>query len=253
MIRFVARKLRAATCPSVVALALMLGLWTGCGSREAAPAATDEGPKLFQEGKGLKLSAETWKSLGLETAAAVPRTVHTEAGGTAQVFERGTNAAGVPRVLASAFIPVTAHRSLEGTAVVFSPADVPSATVTGTVLRVDSSSRAAFGQAEVVVELLETGRAATLGSFGQVRLQTAPVEAASAVPRGSLVRAALGDFVYVAEGEFLKRVPVKVGAEDSGWMEVLDGVSPGKTVVTRGAQALWLLELSEVGGMANIK
>ena len=57
----------------------------------------------------------------------------------------------------------------------------------------------------------------------------------------------------MAEGEFLKRVRVTVGVEDDGWAEILGGVSPGQTVVTHGAASLWLLELSEVGGMANIQ
>jgi hypothetical protein len=74
-----------------------------------------------------------------------------------------------------------------------------------------------------------------------------------AVPQGALVRAALGDFVYSVEGEFLKRLAVKTGTEDSTWIELLTGLAVGQSVVTRGTEALWLLELSEVGGITNIK
>jgi multidrug efflux pump subunit AcrA (membrane-fusion protein) len=121
------------------------------------------------------------------------------------------------------------------------------------VAQVDETSSSALGKTEVVIEMEDAAGRWPMGRFVEARLDAGVVEAAVAVPRGALVRAGLGDFLYVADGEFLKRVRVKTAAEDAAWIEIVEGVSSGQNVVTHGAESLWLLELSEVGGMANIK
>jgi len=234
-------------------LVAAVGMLGGCGSKQTASEPGGEPKSLYHEGRGLKLPEETRHSLGLQTAPAGPQTVHRRFSATAQVFELRTNAAGAGRVLASAFLPASVARPTAGTPVELRATGSTNVTASGTVVRVDETTRTTFGQVEVVIEASEAAGRMAVGNLVEARLEAGVVQAAAAIPRGALVRAALGDFVYVADGEFLKRLPVKVGAEDDVWAEILDGVSPGQAVVTHGALSLWLLELSEVGGMANIK
>ncbi len=69
-----------------------------------------------------------------------------------------------------------------------------------------------------------------------------------AVPAASLLRTVKGDFVYVSNGDWLLRTPVKIGANDGGWFEVKEGLYEGDTIVTHGTQALWMAELQAVNG-----
>jgi hypothetical protein len=234
-------------------LSLMATAWlSGCGSGEAPHPSGGEDNKLFHEGKGLKLPQETQQALGLQVSPAGPRPVRREMTATARVFERRTNEIGEVRVLASAYVPVSSNQWAKGGSVVLSPAGSAGAT-TGLVVRVDATPRSAYGQVELVIEAPDPTGLFPTGSSAGARLDAGITEAKVAVPRGALVRAALGDFVYSVEGEFLKRQPVKTGTEDSKWVELLAGPAAGQAVVTRGTEALWLLELSEVGGITHIK
>lgn len=70
----------------------------------------------------------------------------------------------------------------------------------------------------------------------------------SAVPAASLLRTVKGDFVYVSNGGWMLRTPVKVGASDGAWFEVTDGLYEGDSIVIHGTQALWMAELQAVNG-----
>jgi len=69
-----------------------------------------------------------------------------------------------------------------------------------------------------------------------------------AIPATALLRTVKGDFVYVANGEWYLRTPVQIGAGHGAWLEVTGGLYEGDTVVTQGAHALWLAELSATNG-----
>lgn len=69
-----------------------------------------------------------------------------------------------------------------------------------------------------------------------------------AVPAAALLRTVKGDFVYVSNGGWMLRTPVKIGANDGAWFEVKDGLYEGDSIVTHGTQALWMAELQAVNG-----
>jgi len=71
-------------------------------------------------------------------------------------------------------------------------------------------------------------------------------------PASALIRAALGDFFYVDTGEVLLRRRVAVGQVVDGRAEIRSGLAAGERVVTRGSNALWILELAMVGGMSQL-
>lgn len=70
----------------------------------------------------------------------------------------------------------------------------------------------------------------------------------TAVPSAALLRTVKGDFVYVSNGGWLLRTPIKTGATDGEWFEVKDGLYEGDSIVTHGTQALWMAELQAVNG-----
>jgi multidrug efflux pump subunit AcrA (membrane-fusion protein) len=70
----------------------------------------------------------------------------------------------------------------------------------------------------------------------------------TAIPAAALLRTVKGDFVFVANGDWYLRTPVQIGAAHGNWLEVTGGLYEGDTVVTQGASALWLAELSATNG-----
>lgn len=70
----------------------------------------------------------------------------------------------------------------------------------------------------------------------------------AAVPAEALVRTVKGDFVYVANGGWFLRTPVKLGVADGKWTEIKEGLYEGDSVVTHGARAVWLAELQAING-----
>lgn len=227
-------------------------LLAGCGGKSPTHEPAEEATVVFEEGRGLKLPTETQKSLGVQTGQAGPQTLQLQTSVPVQVFDRYTNAAGRLCLLASGFVPATVTHRLDRASALAHFSARPGATLQGRVIRLDASAGAAFGQVEVLLELCGTSDVVP-GSFGEARLDMGPVQAACAVPQSALVRAARGNFVYVAEAGYYKRVAVTVGTQDAHWVEIQSGLAPGTTVVTAGAEALWLLELNEVGGTANLK
>jgi hypothetical protein len=76
----------------------------------------------------------------------------------------------------------------------------------------------------------------------------AEAKGAAAIPTAALVRTVKGDFVYVANGEWFLRTQVKLGASDSSFFAVEEGLYEGDKIVTHGARELWLAELQAVNG-----
>ncbi len=70
----------------------------------------------------------------------------------------------------------------------------------------------------------------------------------AAVPREAVLRTVRGTFVYVENGSWLLRSPVRIGAEGAGWVEVTDGLYEGDRIATAGVEALWLAEIAAVNG-----
>jgi hypothetical protein len=68
------------------------------------------------------------------------------------------------------------------------------------------------------------------------------------LPAAAVLRTVKGDFVYVANDGWFLRTPVTLGAADANSFVITDGLYEGDTVVTHGARALWLAELSSTNG-----
>ncbi|MBN2505544.1 MAG: efflux RND transporter periplasmic adaptor subunit [Verrucomicrobia bacterium] len=235
-------------------LAMMLA--AGCGAPKDTPEPAEEAGEasaLFHPGRGLRLTLENRQGLGIETGGASPQTLHPVVNGTAQVFDRITNRAGIPIARASVLLPAAPHAFRAGQRVWLGPPRNSGPAATGAVTRVEATLRPALDQVEALFETPDPSGCFPPGSFVPARLPVGTRAVPVAVPAAAVVRAALGDFVYRVEGDYFKRVPVSVGAEDGTWVEITRGLLAGERLATGGATALWLLELSEVGGMTNLE
>ena len=76
----------------------------------------------------------------------------------------------------------------------------------------------------------------------------ADAKGAAAIPADALVRTVKGDFVYVVNGEWYLRTPVKIGASEGAHFAVAEGLYEGDKIVVRGTRALWLAELQAING-----
>jgi hypothetical protein len=206
---------------------------TGC-TKSAAPAdhaghdhsahAHDERetPARFKAGSGLQLSPETTTALGLKTAEVEERAVRHSYELTASVFDAG------PPARASALVPVAIADEVE-----------KNPPVNARLLAVHRHLVAAVAQAELIFALPDSP---AVGSTLSLSLQGPPTTS-PAVPRSALLRTATGTFVYVVNGTMLLRTPVKTGATDGEFFEILDGLYAGDVVATAGVEQLWLTEL----------
>jgi hypothetical protein len=191
----------------------------------------------FKEGTGITVLDETRKSLGLQTAEVAEQTLPRKIRFVAHMFgAKGETALGTVPVqeatLLRTGLPVLLMSSARAT--------------TGEVQRV--TKPLANDEAEVIVAL----RSATTlknGDFGEAVVSVPGEKSALVIPREAVIRGAMGDLVYVVNGEAYLLTWVELGAESGGLVEVTDGLLAGDSVVTRGAMDLWLVELrAQKGG-----
>ena len=195
---------------------------TSSGGDEGHNDTTGESPVKFKEGIGLQLSAETSTALSLRTGEVEERSVRHTYELTASVFDAG------PPARASSLVPSEVADALEK----HPPTEAK-------LLTVHRELSSAMTQVEVVFAVPGNP---PVGAMSSLTLR-GPASTGSAVPRAALLRTATGTFVYVVNGANLLRTPVKPGASDGAFIEILDGLYAGDVVVTHGVEHLWLTEL----------
>ena len=115
----------------------------------------------------------------------------------------------------------------------------------GVVKRVEKSAFAALGEYEVVVE---TEAAFDSGTRLNATFHAPAGEAVPAVPRSALLKTVEGWFVYAVNESFFLRTPVKLGAMNSEFAEITDGLYAGDQIVTSPVDTLWMAELQILRG-----
>lgn len=178
----------------------------------------------FIPGRGLRLAADVAEALGLQLATASEQSFAPARPITAQVYTVA------PRVLASARVPADHAAEFEGA--LFDGARL---------VQVDRSATAATSFVDLVFELPATP-AHRPGDFVTFAL-TAPAAVALAVPHAAVLEGAAGPFVYVVDGEFLRRTPVPTADRVGDLVRVTSGLRAGDRIVTTAVDQLWLAEL----------
>jgi len=192
----------------------------------------------FKDGEGITLLDETRKLLGLRTAevteGALPREIRFIVGMLGA--KDGTALGTLPLDQASLLRPELPVRIKTSSGAI----------VTGEVRRV--SRPLANDEAEVLVSFHSTP-ALALGEFGEATVSVPGGKSNLVIPREAVIRGAMGDLVYVVNGDAYLLTWVEPGAESGGLVEIADGLLAGDSVVTQGAMDLWLVELrAQKGG-----
>ena len=94
------------------------------------------------------------------------------------------------------------------------------------------------GTVKVIVELGEDSREFKPGAFVRVRIQTDSREGAILIPKRAVIEEDGQHFVFVVRAQQARRVPVRLGYEESGTVEILEGIQAGQSVVVAGQGSL---------------
>lgn len=94
------------------------------------------------------------------------------------------------------------------------------------------------GTFKVTLEVRDQGGLLRPGSFARVRIRTGDFADALLIPRRAVVNEDGEDFVFVAHGDTVARVPIRIGATTGDTSQVLGGPARGDSIVTVGQGGL---------------
>jgi len=113
-----------------------------------------------------------------------------------------------------------------------SPFEAPEGSVVARASVVDAASRTA----PLIFDVPNADRTLAVGMFADVNVLTGDERTALAIPTSAVVDDGGESVAYVErEGESFERRSLTLGVRDGDYVEVLEGLSPGERVVTRGA------------------
>lgn len=218
----------------------------GHGHGEEAPSGAS-----FKAGKGVTVTEETKKLLGLEVADVTERKLPNQVRFTVQVFgekhhhllnqedHSGCDVHGSGFVSTNTAAIVKTGQPVE----LLKSTNAP---LGGVVLAVQKAL--ALGESEIVIGVSNATAALKSGEFVPARINLPREEAVPVIPQPALLRTSEGTFVYAVNGDAYFRTAVKVGSEADGWVEITDGLFAGDQVVTKPVETLWLIELRATKG-----
>ena len=94
------------------------------------------------------------------------------------------------------------------------------------------------GTFKVTLEVRDPHGLLRPGSFARVKLRTGSFDDAVLLPRRAMVQEDGDEYVFVAHGDSVARVAVRVGAIAGDTVQILAGLAPGDSVVTIGQGGL---------------
>lgn len=114
----------------------------------------------------------------------------------------------------------------------------PGETFSGTVSRVAPVFDAATRTAPMEIEVANPGFRLKPGMYARVRLTAQRKADALTIPRNAVVDVEGQRGVFLPDGQTAKFQPVRTGLQDTDRVEILEGLTEGKRVITTGALAL---------------
>ena len=239
-----------------IALAVIM-LPAGCGNKESDShghnTEKEEPPSgaSFKPGKGVFLTDETSKILGLEVADVteekLPQVVRFNVqiyGETHRFMYSDVDHTGCD-VHGSGFLSPERAVLVEPK----QPVKLLTAaneTMDGFVVAVQKTL--AHGETEIIVGVTSAGTKLKDGEFVTATITLPRSEAVTVIPRSALLRTSEGAFVYAVNGNAYYRTAVKAGSEADGKIEIIDGLFAGDQVVTMPVETLWIIELRATKG-----
>jgi RND family efflux transporter MFP subunit len=109
----------------------------------------------------------------------------------------------------------------------------------GTVIAIAPAVDPATNTALTRIRVSNSGRLLKVGMYAQARVAIGQRKGALTVPPSAIARNEEGEAaVYVVSNGVAQRVPVKVGLETGGAVEILSGVSDGQSILVTGVHGL---------------
>ncbi|NOX98717.1 MAG: hypothetical protein GXP30_03130 [Verrucomicrobia bacterium] len=205
----------------------------------------------YSETKGILIHDEAAEIIKLKTSKAYTEALALEFTTTARVYQvdhkhppgEAEGDLQKSHALATAIITTAQADMLEeGHAVTVKHVGMENKITKGILVRLDRSTTEAIGQVEALIAIPSTDHKEEFGNFLQVTFSSKPIKT-TAIPKGALLNAATGNFVYVEhQGRYL-RTAVEVGTVGAEHIGITKGVKPGDVVVSNGTVGLWLIEL----------
>lgn len=218
----------------------------GHGHGEESPSGAS-----FKPGKGIIITPESQKLLGITTADVVEKPVPKQVRFNVQVFSEDHIASASAGdhsdcdVFASGLVssndavslaPAQTVKFLNGTNLL----------ATGSVLKLQRLLP--LGDVEVIVGASNAAPVLVPGSFVSASVSLPRGQPVAVIPLSAVLRSAEGTFAYVLNGDAYLRTLIVVGSASNNLVEVVDGLLSGDVVVTHPVETLWLIELRATKG-----
>ncbi len=233
----------------VIAPALFVAgaLFVGCGKKEAEVHA-EEAPAgaSFKPTKGVMLTEETRKVLGVEVADVAEQKLPAQIRFNLQIFGEKH----VPALREDDHTRCDVHASG------ILPRDKAATLRTGQPVEIQTQAKESFpgvvlaiekaitsDENEIIVGITNAAARLEPGAFLSAIITLPREEMVTVIPRAALLCTVDGTFVYAVNGDAYFRTAVKVGAESADMVEITDGLLAGDQVVTKALSTLWLIEL----------
>lgn len=218
----------------------------GHGHGEESPSGAS-----FKESKGVMMTDETRKILGVEVAEVVEQKLPTQIRFNMQVFGEKHHHAIQDDDHTGCDVHGSGFLSPDKASVIRAGQSVQVQTgnntvLPGVVLAIEPAL--ALGETEVVVGLTNATDKVKPGEFLSAVISLTRENVVTVIPRSALLRTSEGTFVYTLNGDAYLRTAVKVGTEANGSLEITDGLVVGDVVVTKPVETLWLIELRATKG-----
>jgi hypothetical protein len=209
----------------------------------AAPGLADETPVgpvrgdnpnigiKYDKKQGLFVTPFSAKLLGFKTSDVEEKVFTSKLSLQAQIFDVTPE----EKAIASAWLPQEDSEKLTISAAVTLERGYK-----GKILRIASKLN---GQAEVLIEIEDKGKALKSGKFLTATVEIASDGEVVVVPKSAVINSSEGAFAYVDNGGWTTRTSVEVGAEQDGQIEIIDGLYAGDIIVTSPVMTLWMTEL----------
>ncbi len=113
-----------------------------------------------------------------------------------------------------------------------------SSSLAGEVARISPVVDQNTGTVKITVELDNEGASFKPGAFVRVQIETDTRHDSLLIPKRALVEQDGSHFVFVADDDAARRTEVKLGYENGGQAEVLEGLAAGERIVVAGQGTL---------------
>jgi hypothetical protein len=240
---------------------ILVGLSVGCGLRESGapePEANgdtghEESPSgaSFKAGRGITLTEETRKILGVEIADVAEEKLPQRVRLNVQIFGETHRFPSLDRDHTGCDVHGSGLLSEDKAAIVKSGQQLKLLTASGETLDglvVRAQKTPALGETEVVIGVTSAGAKLQEGEFVAAEILVPRDKAVLTVPASALLRTAEGTFVYAVNGPAYYRTAIQPGGEADGKIEIAEGLFTGDQVVTEPVETLWLIELRATKG-----